>query len=199
VRAVIATSLVAAALVAVAASQSREVPPPTSFEQPFPSGGRVRLNLSAGDYVITGALSNRVRLDWSVRDPNQLWRVKTRVAVNGTDATIETDGPSNSSFHVEIRLPVKTDLDVRLTAGKITVENINGNKVVDSYAGEVNLDIGRADDYRSVDASVWAGEIEAPAFRANKGGLFRSLDWTGKGPYRLRASLWAGKLRLYSK
>jgi hypothetical protein len=208
VRRVIAASLVAIALVAAPAagpaeggrgvSQSNEAPPATSLERPFASGGRVQMNLSAGEYLITGTLSNRVHLDWSVRDANQLWRVKTRVEVRGTDATIETDGPSNSSFRVEIRVPVKTDLDVDLTAGKITVEGVNGNKAIDSYAGEVNVDIGRADDYRSIDASVWAGEIEAPAFRANKGGLFRSLGWNGGGPYRLRASLWAGKLRLYA-
>ena len=114
-------------------------------------------------------------------------------------SSIATDGPSNSRFRVEIRVPLKTDLEVNLTAGAITIEGVNGNKSVDSYAGEVNVDVGRADDYRSVDASVWAGEIQAPAFRADKGGLFRSLDWTGSGPYRLRASLWAGKLRLYSR
>src|SRR5262245_58583873 len=184
-RAVAAASLVATALVAVPASQSSEDPPATSLERPLASGGRARMNLSAGEYLIIGTLSNRVRRDWSRRDASQLWRAKTRAEVSGANAVIETDGPSNNSFRVEIRVPVKTDLDVRLTAGKITVEGVNGNKYVDSYAGEVNLDIGRADDYRSVAASVWAGEIQAPAFRADKGGLFRSLDWNGRGPYEL--------------
>src|SRR5262245_13235539 len=184
-RALIAASLVAIGLVAVPASQSREPAAPTSLERPFPSGGRVRMNLSAGEYLILGTLSNHVRLDWSLRDSSQLWRVKARAVVNGNEATVETDGPSNNGFRVEIRVPVKTDLDVRLTAGKITLEGVNGNKYVDSYAGEVNVDVGRADDYRSVAASVWAGEIQAPAFRADKGGLFRSLDWNGRGPYEL--------------
>lgn len=198
-RVVLAASLVATAVVALPASQIREhEPPATSLERPFASGGRIRMDLSAGEYLIVGTLDRRVRLDWSVRDAKQLWRVKTRAVVHGSEATIQADGPSNSGFRVEIGVPAKTDLDVRLTAGKITLERVNGNKYVDSYAGEVNVDIGRADDYLRVDASVWAGEIQAPAFRSDKGGLFRSLDWNGHGPYRLRASLGAGKLRLYS-
>jgi len=197
-RVVFAALLVATAFVALPASQSR-VPAATSLERPFASGGRVRMDLSAGEYVITGTLDNRVRLDWSVRDDKQLWRVKTHAVVYGAEATIQTAGPSNSGFRVEIGVPAKTDLDVRLTAGIITLAGVHGNKYVDSYAGELNVDIGRADDYRTVDASVWAGEIQAPAFRSEKGGLFRSLDWSGHGPYRLRASLGAGKVRLYSR
>jgi hypothetical protein len=199
-RAVFVASVVATALVALPATQTREPGRTTdSLERAFASGGSVRMDLSAGDYLITGTPDNRVRLDWQVRDPEQLWRVKARADVHGTDATVATDGPSNNGFHVEIRVPAKTDLDVRLTAGSVTIEGVNGNKSVDSYAGELNVDVGRADDYKRVDASVWAGEILAPAFRAEKGGLFRSFDWRGSGPYRLRASLWAGKVHLYSK
>ena len=54
-------------------------------------------------------------------------------------------------------------------------------------------------DVSKVDASVWAGEIQAPPFQVNKGGLFRSFDWRGKGLYRLHAHLKAGDLRLFSK
>jgi hypothetical protein len=46
---------------------------------------------------------------------------------------------------------------------------------------------------------VWAGDLKAPPFQVNKGGLFRSFDWRGKGPYRLHAKLKAGDLRLFSK
>src|SRR5258706_6208368 len=193
-RAVFVASVVATALVALPATQTREPGRTTdSLERAFASGGSVRMDLSAGDYLITGTPDNRVRLDWQVRDPEQLWRVKARADVHGTDATVATDGPSNNGFHVEIRVPAKTHLDVRLTAGSVTIEGLNSSKSVDSYAGELNVDVGRADDYKRVDASVWAGEILAPAFRAEKGGLFRSFDWRGSWPYRLRASLWAGK------
>lgn len=59
--------------------------------------------------------------------------------------------------------------------------------------------MARPDDYRRVEASVWAGELKAAPFRISKGGLFRSFDWRGDGEYRLRAKLKAGELHLYSK
>lgn len=59
--------------------------------------------------------------------------------------------------------------------------------------------MARPDDYRRVEASVWAGELKAASFRMSKGGLFWSLDWRGDGEYRLRAKLKAGELHLYSK
>jgi hypothetical protein len=169
-----------------------------SVERPFASGGRVRMDLSAGEYVVQGAQESRVHLEWRVRDPDQLWRVKTRADVRGAQARIETDGPNNGGLRVVIRVPVRTDLDIRLTAGDLSIEGIDGNKDVDLYAGEVDVDVRRAADYRRVDASVWAGEIDAPAFSASKGGLFRSVDWNGTGPYYLRVSLWAGEVRLYA-
>jgi len=64
---------------------------------------------------------------------------------------------------------------------------------------ELCIDVGRPDDYRRVEASVWAGELKAASFRMSKGGLFWSLDWRGDGAYRLRAKLKAGELHLYSK
>ena len=63
----------------------------------------------------------------------------------------------------------------------------------------MRIDVGRAEDYNSVDASVWAGDIKAEPFNTVKGGLFRSFEWSGHGPYRLHARLKAGDLRLYSK
>jgi hypothetical protein len=41
--------------------------------------------------------------------------------------------------------------------------------------------------------------VKAEPYQANKGGLFRSFDWRGSGPYRLAAHLKAGELHLYSK
>jgi hypothetical protein len=53
-------------------------------------------------------------------------------------------------------------------------------------------------DYRSVDASVYAGDLDAPAFGACTGGLFRSLHWSGTGAYKLHAHVGAGDLELHA-
>jgi hypothetical protein len=191
--------IVGAALAAIPAAQTRQAERPSnSLERPFASGGRVRMDLSAGEYRIAGTNDNRVAIEWSVRNPERLWRAKARAEVHGSDAIVETDGPDNGGLRATIHVPARSDLDIRLSAGEIRVEGIEGNKALDLYAGEVDMDVGRAADYRSVSASVWAGEISAPPFNASKGGLFRSLEWTGSGPYRLRVKLWAGEVRLYS-
>jgi hypothetical protein len=170
-----------------------------SLERAFSQNGRIRMDLSAGEYHISGSPDNRIRLEWSVRDPAQLPRVKARADIRDLVATITTDAPANKGLNVAIQVPKQADLYVRLTAGDLRIEGIQGNKDVELHAGDVRIDVGRADDYRNVDASVWAGEIRATAFQVHKEGLFRSFDWRGKGPYRLHAKLKAGDLRLFSK
>jgi len=199
-RVALATAILGAALVVSPSSQMAAPKPSDSLERPFVQNGKVRMDLGAGDYLISGSQDNRIRVAWSARDAATLPRVHARAEVHGSDATIAADGPSNNSgLRFTIQLPNQTDLYVRLTAGDITIEDIHGNKDVELHAGDLRIDVGRAEDYHHVDASLWAGDIHAAPFNVYKGGLFRSFDWTGTGPYRLHAKLKAGDLRLYSK
>jgi len=157
------------------------------------------MDLSAGEYHISGSTDNRIRLAWSVRDADQLPRVRARADVRDRDANITTDGPNNRGLKVTIQVPERSGLYVRLTAGDLRIEDIRGDKDIELHAGDARIDVGRAEDYHSVDASVWAGGLQAAPFHVFKDGLFRSFDWSGKGPYRLHARLKAGDLRLYSK
>jgi len=170
-----------------------------SLERPFVSNGRIRMDLAAGEYRILGGSDNRIRMEWSFRDAESLARVKARADVQGNGVTITTDGPSNKGLKVTILVPRQSDLHLRLTAGDLRVEDIRGNKDIELHAGDARIDVGRADDYSAVDASVWVGDLRAAPFQVFKDGLFRSFDWKGKGPYRLHAHLKAGDLRLYSK
>lgn len=200
-RSILVAALMGTVLVVTSESQSTpDSRASDSLERAFAPNGRISMDLSAGEYRITGSRDNRIRLDWSVRDPQQLSEVRARADVRGADAAITTDGPDgNSSFRVAIQVPARADLYIRLTAGEMTIEDIEGNKDVALHAGELNIDVGRPEDYQRVEASVWAGEVDASPYRVSKGGLFRSFDWNGKGPYRLEARLKAGEIRLYSK
>ena len=170
-----------------------------SLERPFAPNGHVKMDLVAADYRIVGSPQPRVRLDWSVRDAEALGRVRARADVSGSELSITTDGPSNRSLKFTIQIPNPSDLYVRVTAGDLTIEGIRGNKDVELRAGDLRIDVGRADDYKTVDASLWAGDLHASAFQIEKGGLFRSFDWTGNGAYRLHARVLAGDLYLYTK
>lgn len=171
----------------------------SSLERSFPANGSVKMDLVAGDYLITGTPKEGVRIAWSARDSEALASVQVRADVRDRELKITTDGPSNRGLRFTIQLPNQSDLYVRLSAGDLKLEDVRGNKDVELRAGDLRIDVGRADDYRRVDASLWAGDIKASAFGIFKSGLFRSFDWTGKGNYRLHAHLMAGDLYLYAK
>ena len=197
-RAWLAAAIVGAALAAGAVS-AQDTRTSGSLERPFASNGRVTMDLVAGDYHVTGSTENRVRLEWSVRDADKLAKVEARADVRDRDLRITTNGPSNNHLKFTIQVPNQSDLHVRLTAGDLTIDGIRGNKDIELRAGDLRIDVGRAEDYNKVDAGLWAGDLKASAFQVYKGGLFRSFDWTGSGPYRLHAHLLAGDLYLYSK
>lgn len=167
----------------------------SSLERSFVADGRISMDLSAGDYRISGHPDNRIRMTWSVGDGARLDRVVARADVRGSNAKIVTDGPKHD-FRVEIQVPLKTDLFVRLTAGDLRLDHVEGSKDVELHAGDLRIDVNRAEDYHSVDASIWAGEIHAEPFNVRKDGLFRSFDWKGPGRYRLHAHLKAGDVWL---
>jgi hypothetical protein len=188
----------AVAMLAVTVS-AQEAGTSGSLERPFAANGSVKMDLVAGDYKITGSTQHRVRIDWSVREADALSKVQARADVRGNEVNITTDGPRNKGLRFTIQVPNQSDLYVRLSAGDLMIEDIRGNKDVELRAGDLRIDVGRADDYKKVDGSLWAGDIKASAFQIFKEGLFRSFDWTGKGQYRLHAHLMAGDLHLYSK
>jgi hypothetical protein len=192
--------LLAASLAMVAVTVSaRDTSTSGSLERPFAANGSVKMDLVAGDYHITGTSQARVRLDWSVREAEALPQVRANADVHDRQATITTDGPRNKGLKFTIQVPNQSDLYVRLTAGDMKIEDIRGNKDVELHAGDLRIDVGRADDYKRVDASLWAGDIHASAFQISKDGLFRSFDWSGPGAYHLHAHLKAGDLYLYQR
>ena len=79
---------------------------------------------------------------------------------------------------------------------ELHIAGIDGSKDVSAQAGELHIEVGDTAQYRNVNASVRIGEVNAEAFHVEKGGFFRSFQWTGKGPYDLRASLTVGELTL---
>jgi len=192
--------LAAAAVAAIVATVSaQEGLTSGSLERPLSGNDRVTMDLVAGDYRITGSPDNRVRIDWTVRDAESLQKVRVFAEERHNELTIATKVASNSHARFTIQLPKQSDLYVRLTAGNLYIEDIRGNKDIQVRAGDMRVDVGRAEDYAMVDASLWAGDIHASAFQTFKGGLFRSFEWNGAGRYRLRARLMAGDIYLYSK
>jgi hypothetical protein len=187
--------VIAAALARTDAQTPSSTGPDGVVERPFASGGVVRLDLSAGDYRVEGTNAEKVLVRWRTRRPEDGRKVRIAVEATGKEALVRTHGPKNG-FEVRIEVPERSDIDLDLSAGDLTVRRILGNKRVDVWAGDVSIEIGERDAYRRVDAAVKFGDIDARPFDVNTGGIFRSFKWEGRGGYDLRARLFAGDLKL---
>lgn len=101
------------------------------------------------------------------------------------------------NLQIRIEIPRRTNLSVRMFAGQVTVEEVKGDKDIEIGAGQITISSIHAGDYRSVKASVGAGEVQAQAFGADKGGLFRTFSTEdARGDYRLQAHVTTGQIQL---
>ena len=186
--------LALALLTVAAAAQSNENT--LRVERPFENSGKVEMYLGGGAYTIRAGAADKIVVVCRAESDSDLQKAKADVNVVGRFAKVRTSGP-HSNFRVTIEVPAETNLFIRLEAGDMRVRGITGNKDVESHAGTVDIEVGNASDYGKVDASVYAGDLNAGPFRVSKGGLFRSFRQTGNGKYTLHAHLGAGDLSLH--
>jgi hypothetical protein len=171
--------------------------PPLSTLRQFNSGGTIHMDLSAGDYSIVAASENQIHVTGTCHDLYDETRLRADIRVQGGEAKIVTGGPHNNT-HFTIEVPRHSNLVIRLSAGNLEIGKIEGDLDVSSHAGDVNIEVGRVSEYRSVNASVYAGDVTAPAFGESKSGLFRSVHWSGSGTHKIYAHVGAGDLNLQS-
>lgn len=103
----------------------------------------------------------------------------------------------NQNLHIRIEIPRKINLRFHMGAGEVKVEDITGDKDIDLYAGQITISSASTGGYKSVDASVDIGDVNASAYGVDKGGFFRSFTKTAAdGEYRLRAHVITGQIDL---
>jgi hypothetical protein len=168
-----------------------------SIERPFTEGGIVRFNLASGDYDVRAGANDRIRVEWCASDEarvHDLKKLTVDVTVSGSTAVVGTDGPTK---HVRftIEIPERSDMYLRMRAGDVRVDGIEGNKDIRMTAGDLNIGIRPASLSRA-HASVTFGDLNARPLRISKGGIKRSFQWIGAGTYTLDARLFAGDLTL---
>jgi hypothetical protein len=165
------------------------------YELDFRRHGEVRMHIQPSALQVSGTDEDKIKVHyWSDRDDTS--DVKVRLESSGNTANVYVGHGPHNSFHVEIQVPKKSDLYLRIGAGQVDINNVAGDKNVELSAGELNIQIGDASDYREVEASVYTGDLNASPFGVNKGGLFRSFHKEGPGEYRLHAHVGAGQIRL---
>jgi hypothetical protein len=180
---------------AVAQTENIEVRGKNPVEARFLPQGHIRMSLCPGSVHLVGRDDSLLRVSYqthSGRDED----VHVRVQVSGEEAGIRVTGCPHNNFQLTIEVPRSSNLYVRMFAGEMNVNGISGDKDVELHAGQLNIELGKPEDYAHVDASVLSGDLEASAFDVSKGGLFRSFDRSGPGKFRVHAHVGAGQIEL---
>jgi hypothetical protein len=165
-----------------------------TVQQPFASGGTIRLHLEAGGYTVKASSSDSIVVTYPADTNGNPSRVKVEIRLAGTRADVFVRHTPRNNFSATIEIPRHSNLWTRLTAGELDVNDVEGDKDIELWAGQINIDVPHPEAYGHRDASVLAGSLEASAFNISKGGLFRSFRQEGSGKYRLHAHVTTGEI-----
>ncbi len=191
--AVLAASVTALALAPPAAAETAR----GDFAADFSSGGSLRIQVRSGDVRVEGSDRDRIAVRFegasaSRRDEVRVRLTRTRAAA----ARLSIDGGPKNGLRIVIEIPRQTALELRMPFGELAVLGVVGDKDVEVHAGDIALELGDPAQYGHVDGSVLSGDLSAPGFDVETGGLFRSFAREGAGSLRVHAHLGAGELVL---
>jgi hypothetical protein len=168
----------------------------TPVEAKFVSGGRLRMGLCNSGIDVIGRDEDVLRVSYHADRDGAGNGVKVQILTTGDHAEIKVSRCPRNNFRVTIEVPKNSGLYIRMFAGELNVKDITGDKDVELDFGQLDIAVGNPDDYGFVDGSVRSGELDASAFKVEKGGLFRSFDHNGPGKDRLHAHVGAGEIDL---
>ena len=155
----------------------------------------LEIELGSGDYQIVASASNSIAVVYDDTNTDALRQVKVEID-SGHGQNHLKIAASKSKFHALIEVPRKTDLRVRMSAGGLSIGDVEGNKDIEVLAGNLELNSLHPQDYAQADFSVRIGDVYAPFFKMAKSGLWRSFKIAGPGKYHLRAHVGVGDLTL---
>jgi hypothetical protein len=190
------TLLVLAIVQCIAASAQSNPSNDPQASQPFSPGGFIRLHLSPGGYTVTNTNTDAIQITYTAPHPDELKKVKVKIQTSGSSADVSVSDTPHNNFQATIEIPRRSNLRVRMFAGELVIDGVEGDKDVEVTAGRIEIKVPHPEEYGRRDASVHAGSIEASAFNISKGGLFRSFTQKGTGKYRLHAHVATGEIDL---
>jgi len=143
-----------------------------------------------------------VTCDTRNSDEGNASRIRLRFSPNATGGKLAIVGEHlrhGNGAQIRIEIPKKTSLMIRMPAGEVKIEQISGDKDIAIWAGQTTIS-NHNWNYRTVNASVSIGQVNAPMYDASKGGFFRGIEKsTQGGEYRLRAHVTTGQIDLQGK
>jgi hypothetical protein len=167
-----------------------------AFYVDFAPRGQIDLRIRPGEIHIIGSDEGRIVVRVEGRRGRDSKDVQARFEKHGNSGVLQITGGPRNDVTVTVQVPKESNLVVRVFAGDLEIRNVVGDKDVELNFGSLRIGVGDATGYSSVKASVSSGEIDAKPFGESHGGLFRSLEKSGTGKYKLRAYVGAGQLTL---
>lgn len=160
-----------------------------------PANLPVHLNIRSGEILIVGSDDQKITVDLSGKNADKFQDMKGRLSVDKHAAQLDVTGGPRNELEIIIHVPRNSDLTARIFAGEVNVEDVIGNKDLELHAGELNVNVGKAEDYGHVHVSVGVGQVDAEAFGPDsKAGFFRTISRDTAGKYSLRAHVGTGQL-----
>ena len=158
-------------------------------------GKGVEIRSSSGSVKVVGTLEQDVRVTIEHAGDHAAKTALIRIDRSRNPILIEIeDIPQRAIALVEV--PHGVSLAVSMSAGELQISNIDGDKRCLLRSGEMVIDVGDPAGYKSVRGFVFAGDVDARAFHAEKGGLWRMMTWSGPGDAVIDAHVSTGKLEM---
>jgi hypothetical protein len=167
-----------------------------TFYVDFAPRGQIDLRIRPAEIHIIGSDEGRIVVRVEGRQGRDSKDVQARFEKHGNSGALRITGGPRNDVTITVQVPKESNLVVRVFAGDVQVRDVVGDKDVELNFGSLRIGVGDATGYSSVKASVSSGEIDAKPFGESHGGLFRSLEKSGTGKYKLRAHVDAGQLTL---
>jgi hypothetical protein len=167
-----------------------------TFYVDFAPRGRLELRIRPARIHIIGSDEDRIVVRVGGRQGQDSKDVQARFEKHGNSGVLDVTGGPRNDVTITVQIPKESNLVVRVFAGDVEIRDVVGDQDVELNFGSLRIGVGDAAGYSSVKASVSSGEIDAKPFGESRGGLFRSLEKSGPGKYKLRAYVGAGQLTL---
>jgi len=155
----------------------------------------LEIELGSGDYQIVASDSDSIAVVYDDSNADAAHKVKVQIDSGHGQNHLKIAG-RKSNFHAVIEVPRKTDLRVRMSAGGLTIGDVEGNKDIEIVAGNLELNSLRPQDYAQADFSVRIGDVYAPLVKTTKTRLRQSFRTAGPGKYKLHAHVGVGDMTL---
>ena len=159
-----------------------------------PVGRGLLLNLDAGSVTVLPSEDGQVRVRYTGTGDHDLTRVRLRFSPADSPAELRLSHSLHNNFGVEIQVPRASALTLRMSAGEVLIQGVEGDKDLRVHAGQITVRVGDPSAYGPVSAAVWAGEVRPGPFGEAKEGLFRRFSYGGPGRYSLAAKVKAGEV-----